>query len=280
MDNKPISSKNILISMILATHNEQEHISNCINSLLTQSYPQVEIIITDDGSVDKTVEIITKLKKKNKNIKLVKQNHLGMAQAWNNSFKHSKGNIAIMFGADMVAGKDFIKELVRPIIEEGALGSRPIKEKIQNANNLWARVKGKERIYSDTTYLAIRRDAWIKVGGADITRGYDADQSFYDALKIKPKKVRVEIYHYHPASFNEFWKQSIWIGRSMTIENKVLFFLALPFIPLIIIYKSIKTFIEDPYPPFIIFLPFYNILKYIAFLIGNISYIVFKKRKR
>lgn len=274
MEKKP------LVSIVIATYDEEDHIANCINSLLNQNYPFIEIIITDDGSIDNTINIINEKVLLNSNIKLIKQEHLGMAQAWNNSFSNSSGEIIITIGADMVCGKEFVSDMIKPIIENGALGTYPIKEVIQNADNLWARVKGKERIYGDTTYLAIRRDAWINVGGSDTSRGYDADQTFYDKLKIKPIKVDTEIYHNHPATFKEFWKQSLWIGNSMKLKNQIMMLLVIPIIPFIILYKSLNVFIKDPMPIFILFLPFYNLLKYIAFIIGVFQYFIYGKRNR
>lgn len=270
-----------LVSMIIAAYNEEDHIESCLMSLINQDYKNLEIVVTDDGSDDKTVQIIKNLAKKSKRVKLVQQDHLGMAHGWNNSFRNSKGEIVIMYGADMVAGKEFVAKMIRPIIEEGALGTYPEKEVIKNISNIWARAKGKMRFYrNNTTYLAIRRDMWIKAGGADEKRGYDADQSFYDALNVPPVAVNAETYHHYPGSLRESWTQSLWIGNSMSKKNRILFFIGLPVIPLLIIYRSIQTFRDDPYLPFIFFLPFYNILKYVAFFVGNLQYLALNKRKR
>jgi len=271
--------KNPLTSYVLSAYNEEEHIEECINSLLNQDYENLEILVTDDGSEDKTLEILKNISNKNKKLKVFTQQHLGMAQGWNNSFSHSKGEIIIMFGADMVASKEFTTKLIHPIIHEDCVGSSPKIEMTKNIENIWARAKIRKRTYKKN-FLAISRKAWIKVGGADTRRGYDADATFADSISEKPRRVDVEISHYLPATFSEFWKQSVWIGRSMNLKNRTKLFLSLPLMPFIIIYKSVKKIIEDPFLPLIFFMPIYNSLKYLAFYIGATQFILFGERKR
>lgn len=275
------SKKEPLVSFIVATYNEELHIANCINSVLNQEYENFEILVTDDGSEDETVQIVEEFSRKHKNVKLFHQKHFGVARAWNNSFRQSKGDILITLGADMTIGKRFVFDMIKPIIDGECPGTFPDHEVIKNyRENLWSRAKGRTRVYGDTVYLAIRRDAWLKAGGVDEKRGYDSDQTFYEKLKILPKRVKTEIYHEHPSSFKEFWKQSLWIGRSMTRKNRILSIMSFVFIPLLAVYKSIQMFREDPYLPFLIFLPIYNSLKFLAFFIGNMQYLLVGTIKR
>ena len=79
-----------LISIILPAYNEESHITECIESLLNQTYEPIEIFIVDDESKDKTVEVIKKYAPK---VTLLKQKQSGAAAAWNLGFKHTKGEI-------------------------------------------------------------------------------------------------------------------------------------------------------------------------------------------
>lgn len=49
-----------LISVIVPTYNSHDTIINCIKSILAQTYKKIEIIVIDDGSTDKTVELLYK----------------------------------------------------------------------------------------------------------------------------------------------------------------------------------------------------------------------------
>ena len=66
MNGKTIFTKNseALVSIIVACHNEEKHIQQCVLSLLNQTYGNIEIIICDDNSNDKSYEILCELQKK------------------------------------------------------------------------------------------------------------------------------------------------------------------------------------------------------------------------
>ncbi|MEK6904016.1 MAG: glycosyltransferase [Nanoarchaeota archaeon] len=262
---------NPLVSMIIAAYNEEKHVGKCLTSLSNQSYKPIEIILVDDGSSDRTVEIAREIAKKNKSIKVIEQGRRGMAQGWNNAFKRSKGKVICLFGADMIAGKDFIRKMIQPILKRRALGTQPVEAKIVNIDNLWARAKGKSNRYADTTYLMLTRDLWIKAGGADERKGYSADQSFYNFIQINPTKVSAELYDHNPESWKHTWRHAKWYGTSMPAHRAVFFLL----FPILAIGKSILHFAKDPYPRFIYFLPWYYCMKYLAFLAGFFSHHIF-----
>lgn len=80
--------KGELVSIIIPTYNRAEYIERAINSALSQSYKNIEIIVIDDGSIDNTKEIIEKFKKK---IKYIYQKNSGVSAARNRGIKEAKG---------------------------------------------------------------------------------------------------------------------------------------------------------------------------------------------
>lgn len=66
---------------IVAAYNEEKNIANCLDSLLGQSYSNLEIWVVDDGSTDKTVDIIRNYAKDHKNIHYIVQANKGAAKA-------------------------------------------------------------------------------------------------------------------------------------------------------------------------------------------------------
>ena len=65
--------KNLLVSVIIPVYNEEEDIEECLNTLQEQNYKPIEIIIVDDGSSDKTAELVEKYIEGKKNMFLMKQ---------------------------------------------------------------------------------------------------------------------------------------------------------------------------------------------------------------
>ena len=99
-----------LVSVIIPAYNEEGDIELCLKSLKNQSRKKIEVIVVDDGSTDRTVEIVKEHK-----VKLLKQNHGGPGAARNRGAKQAKGEILIFIDADMHFPKDYIKNLIAPI---------------------------------------------------------------------------------------------------------------------------------------------------------------------
>jgi len=75
------------ISLIIPAYNEEKNIGETLQNVLSAHYPKkFEIIVVDDGSKDKTAEIVKKFK-----IKLLKGMHQGKAKAVNLAMKHARG---------------------------------------------------------------------------------------------------------------------------------------------------------------------------------------------
>ena len=71
--------KKSIVSVVIPAYNEEEDIEGCVRTLINQSYKPLEIIFVDDGSTDKTLEILSKYK----DIKVLKQDHKGPGAARN-----------------------------------------------------------------------------------------------------------------------------------------------------------------------------------------------------
>ena len=291
LSNLPNMRRQPKVSLLIATYNEEEHIKDCVESFLNQDYKNVEVLVTDDGSADKTVEIVKSLAKKDKRVRLFKQSHKGMAFAWNNSASKSSGDIVITIGADTIAEeKSFIRKMIEPIIKEKAYGTCHEREVNIHVNNLWVRAKSctSERdekgrpygIHPAEVYTAIRKDVWDMIGGADVKRGYDADQTFIEKIGVMPVRAHTTLLHDHPSSFHDTWKQAVWVGASMSRNNHLKLFLGSPAVPFIVLFRSIKNIRKSPDKSLIFFLPFYYGLAFAGYYVGTLTYLLTGERKR
>ena len=67
--------KDVLISIIVPIFNGEAYIENCINSLIKQTYNNIEIIIIDDGSIDNSAVIIDSFARQDDRIKVIHQDN-------------------------------------------------------------------------------------------------------------------------------------------------------------------------------------------------------------
>jgi glycosyltransferase involved in cell wall biosynthesis len=90
-----------LISVVMPCHNAAPYVAEAIASVFEQSYPQVELIVVDDGSTDGSSEILQRLTSENpERITLVYQNRAGPFVARNHAFAHANGNFIAFLDAD------------------------------------------------------------------------------------------------------------------------------------------------------------------------------------
>jgi len=96
-----------MVSVIIPTYNREETIERAIKSVLEQTYENIEVLVVDDGSVDRTEEIVLNLK--DNRIKFFKQNHKGAAAARNYGIEMAKGKYIAFQDSDDVWHKNKLK---------------------------------------------------------------------------------------------------------------------------------------------------------------------------
>ena len=102
-----------LVSVIMPNYNNEKYISKAIESFLDQSYSQKELIITDDESTDKSIQILKKFDEKFSNIKVIFNKHIGLpGEIRDISIKYSKGKYLFLLDSDDILLPDAISILV------------------------------------------------------------------------------------------------------------------------------------------------------------------------
>ncbi|KXB03729.1 hypothetical protein AKJ48_03660, partial [candidate division MSBL1 archaeon SCGC-AAA261O19] len=106
--------KNPLASVFIPVRNEEEHIEECLNSLVNQDYPndKYEIVIVDGKSEDQTREIVKKFMKQHDNIRLIENPELNVSAGRRIGVEESRGKYVIAFSGHSYADRDFIRKVV------------------------------------------------------------------------------------------------------------------------------------------------------------------------
>lgn len=95
-----MQSNSIVISIIVPLFNSKDHIAACIDSLLTQSYANFEVIVVDDGSTDGSYETVQRYAAKDSRITALKQQHSFAGSARNLGMEHAKGEYLLFLDSD------------------------------------------------------------------------------------------------------------------------------------------------------------------------------------
>lgn len=115
-----------IVSIIIPCYNSELFISETLDSIVMQNYTNIEVIVVNDGSTDKSVNIIESFKTK-LNLSVIHQENEGVSSARNNGFKISNGEFIMFLDADDILEPHFINERVdffKKNKEVNCLGSR------------------------------------------------------------------------------------------------------------------------------------------------------------
>ena len=93
------------LSLIIPIYNIDKYLDKCLNSISTQKNKDIEIILVNDGSTDKSLSICERYKKKDKRIKIINQENQGLSAARNVGLKYANGEF-IWF----IDGDDYIED--------------------------------------------------------------------------------------------------------------------------------------------------------------------------
>ena len=104
-------SSNPLISCLVAVHNEEDNIGKCLQSFIDQDYPNKEIILVDDASTDKTLQVVAPYKKKYGIKVIALKKNLGKKGALAEAVLVSKGKILAFTDSDCVLAPDAISKI-------------------------------------------------------------------------------------------------------------------------------------------------------------------------
>jgi len=111
-DSKP------LISILLPVHNTEKYLSDCLNSLINQTYKNIEIVAIDDRSSDKSYKILSQFKKEDKRVRVYKNvKRYGIGITLNRLLKKSKGSYIAFMDTNDISSLNRLKKQYKFLIQ-------------------------------------------------------------------------------------------------------------------------------------------------------------------
>lgn len=101
-----------LVSIIMPVYNVEKYIERCIQSILNQTYKEFELIIVNDGSPDKSINIANNYKKLDNRIYIINKENGGLSDARNVGLTHARGKYILFLDSDDYIEKSLLEETV------------------------------------------------------------------------------------------------------------------------------------------------------------------------
>lgn len=111
------------VSIILLNYNYERYLSNSIDSVLSQTYPDFELIIVDDGSTDRSLEILQRYVKEDKRIQLITHNqNKGILESVRNGIDRAQGKYCHFLSSDDMYLPHFLEKTLHFLRKNPQLG--------------------------------------------------------------------------------------------------------------------------------------------------------------
>ena len=107
-----------MISVIVPVYNVEEYLEECLESIKRQTYTDIEVILVNDGSTDRSKEICERYCEKDSRFKLVNQENKGLSGARNRGMLESKGEFISFVDSDDVLKEDMLDQLMKQMTSE------------------------------------------------------------------------------------------------------------------------------------------------------------------
>lgn len=107
-----------LISIIVPVYNVEKYLNQCINSLINQTYQNIEIILVNDGSKDSSGKICDEWSLRDKRIKVIHKKNEGLGLARNTGLEYVTGKYITFIDSDDYADSDLIERLYNSLIQQ------------------------------------------------------------------------------------------------------------------------------------------------------------------
>ena len=108
------------VSVIVPIYNVSNFLSKCLQSIIEQSFKDIEIICINDGSTDNSLDILNSFARLDERIVLINQPNQGVSKARNNGLAAAKGKFLLFIDGDDYIASDFIEKLHAKAVKTGA----------------------------------------------------------------------------------------------------------------------------------------------------------------
>ena len=104
---------NPLVSIIVPVYNVQNSVARCLESVLAQTWKEIEVIVLNDGSTDGSLAICEQFRRKDPRITLIDKPNAGLSMTRNDGMKVAKGKYVQFVDSDDLLEPDFTENMVR-----------------------------------------------------------------------------------------------------------------------------------------------------------------------
>ena len=232
--------RNLLVSIIVISRNAKSTIRKCLDSILSQTYPNIEVVVVD-SSEDGTEKIVEEYAEKSKfPFKIIRQEPKGVAAARNAGIENAKGEVLLYVDADCYIPADYVEKAVIPFIKSDSTLTVFTNMEVSSASSSFFGnlVTLYEKIMPSishiiTTHL-VRKKLYNLIGQYNNNLKSGEDAELLNRLLKERKNLEKRGYRFaavydttyyeikQDTTLKDYYKKCVWYGRPLA--NRKYFF--------------------------------------------------------
>lgn len=222
-----------LVSVIIPVYNVEEFLQECLESVIKQTYKNIEIITIDDGSTDNSLEILKQYASNDGNITIINQKNSGQSVARNKGIAETKGKYIYFLDSDDYILPETIENLISKMEKNNLdlirFAAEPFSDNINYKVNKkqydFRKYFSTEKLYKKSEFLNINLQAF---SSSPVLYVVKRDMLIKNKIKFKPGIIHEdELFtlrvflnaNYTMYDSNFYYKRRYRIGSTMTLQN-------------------------------------------------------------
>ncbi|MBE5741943.1 MAG: glycosyltransferase family 2 protein [Clostridiales bacterium] len=181
------------LSVVVPVYNAEKYLSKCVNSILNQTYSNIELLLINDGSKDRSLELCYEFAKKDKRIKVFDKPNGGAASARNLGIREATGSYIGFCDADDYFDNDAFSMLLS-VMEENNLSTVECVSRVVNNNGDVLVEDAKDKCICRKTAEEAIRDIFLRKGNVHLATRITKSE-YIKCLQI-PEGKRVEDFYF------------------------------------------------------------------------------------
>lgn len=184
-----------MISIIVPVYNVENYLKDCINSIINQTYTNIEIILVDDGSTDSSGKICENYSLQDSRIKVLHKPNGGLSDARNYGIKHATGNEITFIDSDDIIAKNMIEVLAKIKHSNNAQMSVCFRRIISEDNSFIDKPNFEpERLYISKSNAESLKIYFESKGGGLVAWGKLYDISLFDNIRYPIGRYNEDVF--------------------------------------------------------------------------------------
>ena len=173
------------VSVIVPVYNTEKYLRCCLNSIITQTLQDIEIVCVNDGSTDSSLKILQEYAAKDKRIKIINQENKGLSAARNAGLKVATADYISFIDSDDFVHLTFLERLYNAIQDTNCDIAGCDFAKIRGKREVLPSKKGVEKIYEPALNVLLNRknfihfNVWNKLYKRELIRGIPFIEGMY-----------------------------------------------------------------------------------------------------